>query len=398
MGCLRACLTVFLFLLAVEGATSPPAPHPRPTALALRSRAELDAWLQGQRLPTPLDALPPLARRRFLDSLVFGENGLGGYAFDDLVMELTPSQAAKILALFGLDPASSRLQTRWADGVAPPAVDAPSDIERDYDQLYRKLGQGPASLAEAKALYRKAFEPLSDQSTLARLSLRDLLHVARAGGNMAAATLDPIHHGHLFSAVRELERRGAAMPRDLRRALDGLLVMRRFDEAREFIASHPEAELPALPMLRDDLGAVDAHTVWRFDPMGRTLVRTPLDLGPAQILVTAGCHFSEDAATDIAADPALAPLFARHAQWLFLPPGQEDLEAAREWNRRFPQATVGLLHAWSEWTLLPEPWTMPTFLFVRDGKVVERIRGWPRDAGATRQQLLQVARRLSLIP
>src|SRR3546814_13855955 len=78
---------------------------------------------------------------------------------------------------------------------------------------------------------------------------------------------------------------------------------------------------------------------------GNRLTRTAIDLEPTQILVTAGCHFSVDAAEDISADPVLGPVFARHAHWLVSTPGIESIDAARAWNQRLPDAQVGMMHA-----------------------------------------------------
>jgi hypothetical protein len=49
----------------------------------------------------PLMLLSNEARARFLDSLTFNENGLTGYKYTELEYELTPTQIARILKLFG---------------------------------------------------------------------------------------------------------------------------------------------------------------------------------------------------------------------------------------------------------------------------------------------------------
>lgn len=130
-----------------------------------------------------------------------------------------------------------------------------------------------------------------------------------------------------------------------------------------------------------------------MDVHGKAMIRTVFDLAPAQILVIAGCHFSEDAAEDISSDPVLGPVFAAHAQWLMLPPGQENLDAVRRWDSRFPKAQAAMLYSREEWTLLPETWRMPTFLIVRDGKVIDRITGWPRNPSGNRQPLIDALTR-----
>lgn len=48
-----------------------------------------------------LDELSPAAKERFVDSIIFRKNGLGGFNYSDLEAELTPTQIYKILSLFG---------------------------------------------------------------------------------------------------------------------------------------------------------------------------------------------------------------------------------------------------------------------------------------------------------
>lgn len=67
----------------------------------VKSRQELAAYLRLAGATSPLNALSPAARDRFLDSLVFNENGLAEYRFDDLQSELSVTQAYRILRLFG---------------------------------------------------------------------------------------------------------------------------------------------------------------------------------------------------------------------------------------------------------------------------------------------------------
>ena len=132
------------------------------------------------------------------------------------------------------------------------------------------------------------------------------------------------------------------------------------------------------------------------DNSGRRLTRTAIDLAPTQILVTAGCHFSADAAEDISADPVLGPVFARHAHWLVGAPGVESMDAVRKWNQRFPGAQAEMIHDRGEWSIFPT-WSMPKFHIVRDGKVVETVKGWPRSPMSNRQSLIDALRRAGLL-
>ena len=80
----------------------------------IKSKADLDRYLlelrQNPEARTPLNALSPAARDRFLNSLVFTERGLGGFYYADLEAQLTASQAYRVLSLFGAQHATSLLQ------------------------------------------------------------------------------------------------------------------------------------------------------------------------------------------------------------------------------------------------------------------------------------------------
>jgi len=113
-----------------------------------------------------------------------------------------------------------------------------------------------------------------------------------------------------------------------------------------------------------------------------TLVRRTVTLDPhAQVVVIAGCHFSKDAAEAIETDPVLRPLFSRNTAWI-TPAGENpaDPDLAR-WNRDHPLAALRTAYRESEWPAI-DTWNMPTFYFLRDGRVVAKVVGWQgrRDA------------------
>ncbi|QNN46401.1 calcineurin-like phosphoesterase C-terminal domain-containing protein [Thermomonas brevis] len=365
--------------------------------LPLRSQAALDAYLATHAdRATPFDPLPPLARARFLSSLRFGSKGLVGFDTRDLATELTPPEIERVLALFDAADYAKMVRSRHPFG--PPTwrghADAPGRIETGFDALYRMQR---AEGGDVQALQERIAALVGDlprqPDALRALPERELIHLLRA--------LDLLPEGDLDArraVVAEMQRRGIAQPDDLRQIYDALLLARRFDEAARHAAAHPQAGLPMMPAIVNAFGThASGPTVWRSSADGATLTRTLLDTRGTTILVTAGCHFSADAAEDIGRDPLLGPVFAAHAHWLMLPPGREDLDAVRDWNRRFPAAQAELIHASEEWPQLPADWPMPGFFIVRDGKVVERIVGWPRDPADNRQPLIDALARAGLL-
>jgi hypothetical protein len=78
------------------------------SAAIIDSRDDLNAYLH-RAAPSPIDRLSPPARQRFLDSLVFGEGGLGSYSYADLEAELSVSEIYDILSVFGVERTTSMI-------------------------------------------------------------------------------------------------------------------------------------------------------------------------------------------------------------------------------------------------------------------------------------------------
>ena len=378
---------------------SPATTTSSPTQAPLRSQAALQAYLgshAGQ--PTPLDALPPLARQRFLDSLLFGRTGLGGFDTADLATELTRREVLQILELFDVAGYAAMIEPRFPD--SPPAWRGQPETgaaPAAYDVLVRlqRAGSDPAQLRQRYDALLGA--GLSNPTNFDTRSDRELVYLFRAAELIASDAPSAEDAPHLQAIVNAMARRGIARAQDYRRVLNSLLLTRDFTGAREFVSLYPQQGLQPVPEFRDRISdATNAPTLWMPISATDALERTPWDLAPTQILVIAGCHFSRDAAEDIARDPVLGPAFKSHAHWLMLPPGQEDPDSVREWNRSFPDAPPLQIVDRSEWPILPADWRMPTFLVVRNGKVVEQIIGWPRDPASNRQALVEALARHGL--
>jgi hypothetical protein len=70
----------------------------------ISSRVELDAYLRHEPADSPLKQLSTSARQRFLDSLVFGENGgIAGFFYTDIQFELRDAEARALLRLFNTE-------------------------------------------------------------------------------------------------------------------------------------------------------------------------------------------------------------------------------------------------------------------------------------------------------
>jgi hypothetical protein len=115
----------------------------------ITSAQELSSYLQ-RNTKSPLDRLSAPARERFLDSLVFSENGLGSYHYADLEAELSVSEVHAVLSLFGVEHTTSmltgaKIETPADSQLAPPRP--PPGGTTDYkDFRCKSIGTCTSSL------------------------------------------------------------------------------------------------------------------------------------------------------------------------------------------------------------------------------------------------------------
>lgn len=284
---------------------------------------------------------------------------------------------------------------------AAAAADLPGDGLRQRHEQLQQLDDtlhatmSDDALGQALAVRFRALYPDAGDLDVLRASDEASLHLRFDDAMLASFyRTDPYAVDAMQASLAELEHRGAAKREELARMRNALLSARRFDDATKFGASHPKAGLAPLPRFVDAGNIASGQpSAWREAGDGR-FERVGLDLGPAQVLVMAGCHFSDDAAREISADPVLGPAFRAHATWLGLPPGPEDPADVAEWNRAHPQAPMLTLYDRAEWPMFPQ-WRMPSFFVVRDGRVVGTVIGWkPADA---RDALVALMRKNGLL-
>lgn len=373
----RAAVLVCTALLA--GAALLPA-----TSLAdddVGSRAQLNAWLANHP-HSPLDALSPGARERFLASVSFGPGGIEYFDASDLMDELDDGQIRAVLAIFGsraLDvaPPSHEVETRRFEKlVRNPGVIGP--IEHDYNDWYRSTLARDATDLQRTALLATEFDARLaarfDPKALRAADDHELRLLRSAARRVALATTLPRHVDAFRAVFDERRRRERLSSDDVATLRNLLLASRRIAEARRVAHDFPMAELPPLPKFEDTLPAGGvAPTVWVLSTDGKTLTREIAVLAPVEMAVIVSAGESREWARSIQADPALSQVFERTARWLVAAPGIESIQDVRSWNREFAHARVAMIYDRSGWALLPD-WTVPHIYILRDGRVVESLR------------------------
>ncbi len=175
---------------------------------------------------------------------------------------------------------------------------------------------------------------------------------------------------------------------------------RHWNDARSFRANYSEQlgdSVEAIPEIIDVLGKDHAGpTVWMVDPKRTALTRKAIDVskGPQIIVVSHPlCHFSAKAATAIKSDKELTAVFRNRAIWLTPADPRLNYAVFQKWNQDNPDYIEVMAHRQADWQMI-EDWATPDFYFLKDGKLIARVNGWPPEG--RRKELLEAARQLDL--
>lgn len=374
--------SAILALVLMPTASFAGAAHASPSAAiatSIRSAADLDHYLKATPADqSPLSLLPPGARKRFLGTLTWGENGLGGFSTGDLQQYLTDVQIVQVLALFDSQSYAAGRQGRANALTAAERNVLETPLERKFDKLYFARDQASRDGTHSPSvplLYDRLLAAYQKPSTLGKLDDSDVGLLFRAADMAASISHDARHLDDLRLDLATLRRRGLVTTSMVKDVHNELVGARRFADANALAHGYPEAHLAALPVLKVAPDVADGNpTVLVVEPDGKSMLRKAVNMnGPVRIVVVAGCHFSEDAARAIRADPQLDKLFHQHGVWLA---GEnESLPDVLQWNREFPNQPMNVAWRDKEWSML-DSWAIPTFYVFRNDRLVDQWSGW----------------------
>lgn len=374
----------------VENTSAPEIENAPPRVV--RSKAELDRHLRAG--ATPLDAFTPFGKREFIADLVWNSDGkgIGGLSMAPMIRELRNEQVKSLLDFLDLKELSASIVRTLPQ--SPPLRFGEPDraIEREWKAISTLIDTHLRSeetagtttdlgFVEVVAYYNATLGVVLHQSDLSSLSLADLMLISDAASNVASATGDSAAYQDMRTVFSELERRKV----DTRRIFDArmlasLVAQRQFDDARKFLAEHPDPYSEKIPDLVDSLGTgFRGRSVMDFDPQTNSLHRQaiPSTAGTQVIMmVGATCHFSLDALEAIAANSKLRSRLHQAKLLILTPPGANlQLAAAGRWNTRHPELPMRIPWSREEWKPVGVA-QVPQFLILENGKLVQRIVGW----------------------
>jgi hypothetical protein len=374
------------------------------TSLVVRTQEQWLAVLASGK-GTPLDALTPYGRRRFLGSLQWGNNGLGGFRVTPLVRELSLGQLSEVLSFLG---SVSYLPMLRADLGGPPLrLPEPSaNVELRLKQLEEfantetekhisaLVPATPVGAAPVLRRYLDLFGERMQRGALQRQALGDLPLLFDAATLVDSENPGSSALAHMLLIHRELVARGI----DTRRTFDGtvfsaFIAAREFDEARAFAATRPHLARLTIPNVADPLGRTfRGRSAYRYDAARNTLTReaVPYLSGTQLVMVVdAGCHFSREALDAIHNDTNLQARLRKANLLLITPPRSAiPLRLISDWNAANPSMPLRVPYNAHEWQEI-QVTGVPAFYLLKNGHVKDELRtGWP--AGGNKAALLKL--------
>lgn len=106
------------------------------------------------------------------------------------------------------------------------------------------------------------------------------------------------------------------------------------------------------------------------------------------------CHFSSAAARAIESHAILSEIFQSSATWIAPPDRHLGTAEIASWNAQHPRSKHRIAYSRTSWPELTG-WATPTFHFMKDGKVMEIVAGWPEEGNG--QALLEAAERVRFV-
>ena len=286
---------------------------------------------------------------------------------------LARSIPSAVLAL-GFIACSTRSAT-----LVPSRVEAAfNSFDQFQDNVVRSDPSTHIVASKIHARYRTLFSSYQTRAALATVGPNDVALLFRAAGADFLYSVSSASLGDMQLDLAELHRRGIARKSDDEKVYAALVENRLFEKARAFAKVHRLASVEVVPHLVDNAGRKRPTTLLVSDG-GKKLVRTAVDIMSGRLIVVISsplCHFSQRAIRSIESDALLRPLIRNHSLWIVPPDQSTPFATVATWNQLHPHEQMAYVYRRDEWPMV-ERWETPVFYFLRSGRVVSKVRGWP---------------------
>lgn len=236
------------------------------------------------------------------------------------------------------------------------------------------------------AQYQERLARFQNQKIIRQLSAVALTDLFRAADYAEFFNVHgSIYLNDMSLDLEELEARHIATKSEREHYYGSLIESRRFKDARRYAQSNP-GQFPPIPKITARRYiSIGTPTYLVIDPRKFDLIRQPADLlkGPHVVIIANPlCHFARTGALQLEKNASLNSILGKYAVWLAPPDRRLYFEDFQHWNKMHPTEKMSIAYSRSEWPLITS-WGLPTFYFFDNGRLVDKVTGWP-DGGNMR--------------
>jgi hypothetical protein len=280
------------------------------------------------------------------------------------------------------------LYTSLCLGAVPPDATELTGVEKNYLSFYR-ISRSVSTRPESERArtisnaYEKIFKSKQMPAAIRSLSDRDVNALFKASSDISfyTATQENVHDMRLD--LDELEARHIASDEQLQSYYLALYQSRQFDELSKFYSLHKD-RLPKPITFIDSKILPYRHSVLVINTSRDSVSRDVIRLRNGIFIVVVGlpsCQYTQHAVKDIDSNEDLRQLLESNTSWLAPADQTIDIELFQKWNQTHPRKAMVIAYRASDWPEIND-WATPTFYVYRNGVVVAKVSGWPRQGRA----------------
>ncbi|MCF6288577.1 MAG: hypothetical protein L3J53_04995 [Proteobacteria bacterium] len=231
--------------------------------------------------------------------------------------------------------------------------------------------------------YKKTFQPQISSQKIELYTEKQLKNIIKTFQLITFyAQNQEITQEHLkyFEVLRQKK---WAETKDYEDVFGALNHSRLFQQVELFYTKYPQFNLPKPPVIQalKNKNPNDILILALDQNHKNTLITEVFKFSESvEILVVSrsGCHFSQRAANDIAADEPLTRFLKEHSKWLMHPSSRWSISSFADWNKKYPHFATKYIYRAKDFPMI-KSWETPVFYFFKNGVIVEQVIGWPKE-------------------
>ncbi|UJB17266.1 MULTISPECIES: hypothetical protein [Lysobacter] len=251
----------------------------------------------------------------------------------------------------------------------------------------------PVKSREIERSYKSLFGNEQGRPTAA-WSSSDLKLGFRAASQVAFYSLDDRYLEDMARYLTLLEANKQASTAEYGAMYGALVQARRLDLAKTMYLEHGNAEMEPLPHQDERPSSENKAREWSVDSEGSLTLHSHQPKAAEIIIVShPSCGFTRRAVQDLDAAFGKSSPFFLSTHWLTPQDRRFQVDSLRKWNGQHSNARMFIVYKQREWSQF-DSWDTPTFYFLKNGKLKQKIVGWPNKEQVGK--IMKAARKIGL--